>query len=108
MKKNSRNLDVRILLILFLLSFALFVVSGITMALVHKDREITRLRLHVLEAEFKNREFVTSILSCANGVGFIVKFDFNNETEVSCKIESEWMDGRRYIGDKGRIRRRSK
>ena len=100
--KNSRQLDLRMVSILFLLSSAIIAVGSVTMALTHKDREITKLMMQATNLESKNREFLSSILSCANGEGFLMQLTPQDLVEVDCSIKYEWMNGRFYEKNSGR------
>lgn len=72
------------------------------MALTAKDRQIAALAQQKQHVERQNREFLSSILSCANGDGFTLELGNDTNTKVKCNIEHEWVGGRFYERDLAR------
>ena len=102
MVRNSQGLDIRACIALFCASSVIVVSGSVTMALTDKDREIAKLTKRASAAESKNREFLSSILSCLNGSGFSAELNSHNHVQVKCEIEFEWMNGTYYTGNKAR------
>lgn len=102
--KNERScrFSTKHLIVLGLVSGVLFTAQMATMALANKDREIAALQQHMAKVEDQNRQFLSSLLAGANGLGYSVQLDSHNLVSVGCKIEFEWVNGTFYNGDSGR------
>lgn len=108
MQTRNPELGNGMLGILFLLSFILTVAGAVTMALQHKDREIADYQRWTERLEAKHREFLASLLACANGEGFTMDIAERNRVDVACTIEHEWMNGKYYDKDNGRKPKKGK
>jgi hypothetical protein len=81
-------------------------VWSVTMVLTAKDRKIAALLQWGHKVENQNKEFLTSLLACVNGEGFVMEFTPNTSTRVKCTIEEEWISGVPYKKEDGRIKRK--